>query len=199
MKSKFLSMLAAAALLSASLATPALAQGPSGVVGTFPAQGNTYSANITALAPAASATDLLYITGKASGIVSVRKLYCSGVSTANAAAVLKVVKRSAANTLGTSTTPTKVPYNSAYGLAAGAVVRAYTANPTVGTAVGDVAVGELVTGPAASATVVNPTLVFDFTNQNIILNGAAEGLAINGNGASFTSGAALNCGVEWQE
>lgn len=200
MKSKFLSMLAAAALLSASLATPAFAQaGPSGAFATFPAQGNTYSAAILALAPASSATDFFSISGVAGKSINVRKITCSGISTAAAAAAIQVVKRSALNTTGTSTTPAKVSYNSNYGLTAGAIVRAYTANPgALGTLVGAVANGELVTGPAASAT-GNPPLVFDFTNQNVFLNSATELLALNANAASFSSGAALNCAVEWQE
>lgn len=195
----FRNMTASVMALALLAATPAFAQGPSGVVATFPAQGNTYGAAITALAPAASATDFFSISGVAGKSIFVRKLYCNGVSTAAAVAIVKVVKRSALNTTGTSTTPTKVPYNSAYGLAAAGVVRAYTVNPGgLGTAVGDVAVGELQTGPAASAT-GSPTLVFDFSNQNIILNSATEVLALNANAASFSTGAALNCGVEWQE
>lgn len=202
---KLLSRFAAIAALSlcASLALPAApvdAQvGPGGSFATFPQQFNTYSANITALAPAASATDFFTISGVAGKSIFVRKLSCTGISTAAAAAVVKVVKRSTLDTTGTSTSPTKVPYNSAYGLAAGALVKAYTANPgALGTAVGDMASGELVTGPAASAT-GNPALVFDFSNQSIVLNGATEMVALNGNGASFSSGAALNCTVEWTE
>lgn len=197
---KFLrNMTSAIAILAmaSSLAAPAMGQVPSVQVDT-PYQQQTYAAAITALAPASSATDLFTITGAASKTVQVRRFVCSGVSTAAAAAVIKVIKRSTANSAGTATTPTKVPYNSAIGVAASATVRAYTANPTVGTAIGDVAVGELVTGPAASAT-GNPPLVFDFSNQNIFLNAATEVLAVNGNGASLSAGAAVNCSVEWSE
>lgn len=197
---KFLRSLGASilALLVATAAADAQV-GPGGSFATFPQQFNTYSADITALAPAASATDFFSISGVAGKSIFVRKITCNGISTAAAAAVVKVTKRSALNTGGTSTTPTKVPYNSNYGLAAGAVVRAYTANPSgLGTAVGDIATGELVTGPAASAT-GNPPLVFDFSNQNVVLNSATELLALNGNAASFSSGAALNCSVEWNE
>jgi hypothetical protein len=166
---------------------------------SYPGQSNTFRATITALAPAASATDFFTISGVANKAIFVRSLQCDGVSTAAAAAVVKAVKRSALDTTGTSTTPTKVPLNSSYGLAAGAVVKAYTANPgALGAAVGDIAVGELVTGPAASAT-GNPKLVFDFSNQQVVLNSATENLALNGNGASFSTGAALNCTVEWSE
>jgi len=194
-----LAAVAAVALLASSVAEPALAQtGPGGSFADFPQQFNTYSAAVTALAPAASATDLITISGAAGKTILVRKISCSGISTAAAAALVKVVKRSTLDTAGTSTTPTAVPYNSAYGLAAGAVLKAYTANPTVGTSVGDVASAELQTGPAASAT-GNPLLVFDFTNQKVALNSATELLAVNGNGASFSAGAALNCTIEWQE
>lgn len=197
----FRSMTGAIAALAMLAASPAaLAQvGPGGTMAVFPQQFNNYAATVAALAPAASATDLVTITGVANSQVRVRKMYCTGISTANATALLKVIKRSTANSAGTATTPTKVPLNSAYGVAASAVVRAYTANPTVGTAIGDIALGELTTGPRASATLVPNTVVFDFSNQNVILNSASEVLAINGNGASFTSGAALDCGVEWQE
>lgn len=200
MNSKYLRSMTASIACLALLAgaSAALAQVPS-VQAVTPYQANTYGAAITALAPAASATDFFTITGAANKIVQVRKLQCNGVSTANAAAIVKLVKRSVANSAGTATTPTKVPFNSSWGVAASATVRAYTANPTVGAVIGDIAVGELVTGPAASATLANPSLVFDLTGQNIFLNSAAEVLALNGNGASFTSGAALNCSVEWTE
>lgn len=196
MKRSFLSGPVAAALLTASL--PAAAQS-GGVFGVYPVQSNTFSANILALAPAASATDFFTISGVAGKSIFVRKIKCDGVTTAAAAAVVQVAKRSTLDTTGTSTSPAKVPYNSNYGLAAGALVKAYTVNPgALGTLVGVIASGELVTGPAASAT-GNPPLVFDFTNQNVVLNSATEMLALNANAASFSAGAALNCSVEWQE
>lgn len=189
---KAIALSSALALLAASAA-----QAQPTTTYTYSGQNRTYSAAVTALAPASSATDLITLSGVAGKSIQLRKVTCSGISTAAAAAVLKVVKRSTLDTAGTSTSPTAVPLNSAQP-AAQAVIKQYTANPTVGTAVGDVASGELVTGPAASAT-GNPPLVFDFTNQQVFLNSATELVAVNGNGASLSAGAALNCTVEWQE
>lgn len=184
-------------LTAAPLAYAQVAPGSS--VFSYAGQRLTYRASLKAFTPANSATDFLVIQGSATRPVRVLRIWCNGISTANATYLLQAIKRSAADT-GTLTAMTAVPLNSQSGLAATATVGSYAANPSVlGTAVGTVDIQELLTNTAATSSVENNTAMFDFSNQNLILNGAAETLALNGNGASPTAGFAANCTVEWSE
>jgi len=188
-------------VLSAAMVAAVLGEARAQVttVNSLPAQYSTYRAGIAALAPAAATTDFFTITGAANKVIRVRKLHCDGVSTAAAANVIQVLKRSTADTAGTSTAPAAVPLNAAIGVAAGATLAAYTANPTLGTIVtGIVATAVLVTIPAASAT-FETGVTFDFSNQFVFLNTAAQQLALNGVATSFSAGTSLNCDVEWSE
>lgn len=172
-----------------------------GIVTAIPEKKATYSAGIVALAPAASATDFLTLTGSATATVRVQHVECSGISTANATATIEALTRSVADTAGTPAAMTAVPHDT-NDYAATATVTAYTANPTVGTLVGIVRAGKITTGPAASATVVPGVLGWDFNGpyqQEVVLRGIAQVFALNGAAASFSAGAALNCSVTWTE
>jgi len=162
----------------------------------------TYEASIVGLAPAASATDFFTLTGVAGHIVRVTRVECTGTATAAGAATIAALVRSTANTGGTSTSLTAVPADPS-DAAASAVARAYTANPTVGTAVGPIRAGVVVlTSPATSISIdpVQWTFGNDVgTRGGVVLRSASQVFAINGNAASFPSGAALNCSVEWTE
>lgn len=193
----FRSLLAAAALASLAFTPIAEAQTVQSSVYSYPGQRVTYSATKVGFGPASSATDFLVITGSASKPVRVNSIRCNGVSTAAAAALIQVVKRSAADT-GTRVAMTAVPLNS-ISPAATAVVGTYAANPTLGAAVGTVAAGLLQTTTLASNALAAPDLVFDFSNQSVILNGVAQILALNANAASLSAGAAINCAVNWSE
>jgi hypothetical protein len=110
-----------------------------------------------------------------------------------------IVKRSTANSGGTAITPTVVPYDSSNS-AGTAVVRVYTANPTVGTAVGYLAdpyftVGDLTTGGVQRFPSV---LIYGEQGSPIVLRGVAQGLAVNLNAASL-SGVVASCTFEWTE
>jgi hypothetical protein len=186
----------------AALASSAFAQSYSGVTLNSPVTNRTYSASITALAPAASATDFLTVTGVAGHIVRVTRAECSGTATAAGAAAVVALVRSTANTAGTSTTPVAVALDGVDG-AAGAVVKSYTANPTIGTLVGPVRTGFIGLAANASAVAAAP-LAWDFGNRpasriGVVLRGATQVFALNGNGASFPAGTSLNCSVEWEE
>lgn len=191
------SAIACLALLAGSM--PALAQVPGVGQPVSQAQFRTYHATTLNLAPAASATDFFTIQGSASAAVLVRWIKCTGISTANASALVQVVKRSTLDTTGTSTSPTAVRLN-ANQPAATAVVKAYTVNPgALGTAIGTVDAGFLTTNTLATSSVNNGALVFDFTNQNLFIDAATTQVALNANAQSFTAGAALSCTVEWAE
>lgn len=191
------------ALLAALLATvslPAAAVGPIDQVSSTFALYPTYSAAIVGLVPAASATDFLTITGSAGKTVFVSRISCTGTSTAAASIPVQLVRRSTADLTGTSTSPTVVP-NDPSNSAGTAVVRAYTANPgTLGTLVGPVRAGNILTNVPAGNTAA-PT-VWSFgpeEMQPMVLRGATQVLAVNANAGSFSAGTLLQCDVEWVE
>lgn len=185
------------ASLSLALVAPAAAQfqpTPSN-----PTRTSTYKASAI-VTTAASATDIFNIKGSASKVVTITGIECSGIATTAGVANLQLVKRSTANTGGTSTAPTVVPVQST--LSAGtAVVLAYTANPTVGTAVGTVG-GKVVGLPLATGAGgggVSWNFVDNQYAQPIVLRGVTQSLSINGNGATLAPGATLNCTITWTE
>lgn len=167
----------------------------------LPAVKTTYSATAT-VAPAASGTDLLTITGSATKTVSVTHASCSGTSTAVGAGSLFLAKRSTANTGGTSAAVTAVPVDSA-DAAASATVLNYSANPTTGTLVGNVASAIITLTPAATTTYGALPVKWDFGQRDgekpIVLRGIAQVFALNGGGVTLPSGASLLCNLAWTE
>lgn len=157
----------------------------------------TYSATVTGLASAAACTDLFTITGSASKTIRVTKLKISGVQTTGGLIDVVVLKRSTANTAGTSTNPTAVPHDSGFA-AATATINAYTANPTTGNLVGNVRVDKLF---VSASTALGGVLEYNFGNSagsSIVLRGTTQVLAVNLNGATVTGGA-FDITVEWVE
>lgn len=200
MKKHFLAYVTVAALLAMALAPAAMAVGPIESIVSSPAKKQTFSAVVTGLTAAASATDFFTITGSATTTIKVRSIGCTGTSTAAGSLVVTATRRSTANTAGTSTTATAVPLDST-DAAATATVRSYTANPTLGTTVGAINSGLLSTVVAASAGVNG--LRFDYGPDDVrqapTLRGVTQVLALNAGGASLTAGASLTCEVKWTE
>lgn len=184
----------------ASMSSAALAQ-TQAVINT-PAVKATYSAATIALAPAAATTDFFTLTGSASKTIRITRAGCNGVSTAAATATIVALKRSTANSAGTSTTLTAVPHDSTLAAASG-TAKAYTANPTTGTLVGNLRAGSLTTTTAASSAVPALPLIWEFgdgrQNYPVTLRGTAQVFSLNGNGGTFSAGTALNCTVTWVE
>jgi hypothetical protein len=196
---KYLRTLAAAVLASVIAAGAALAQfQPSP---TNPNTYATYRAAITGLVTPASATDFFTIQGSASKTIYVTSMACSGIGSTAGTADIQVVKRSAANTTGTSTSPAVVPLDSAQS-AGTAVVKAYTANPgALGAIVGVISSFKLALPLAAtggSMQIGDISVGTRFTNP-VALRGVAQTLALNGNAATLAAGANLDCEVEWIE
>jgi hypothetical protein len=180
--------------------TPGVAA-PGQVVTTLPGRLYTYSATITGLAPAASATDLVTLSGSATKVVRVLRHDCVGTSTAAGSVVLNSIMRSTADTAGTSTSPAAVPYDS-NNVAATGVVKAYTANPTLGTAIGTpLRTISFNTAPASAAGSTAASVRYDdiVTAQVPTLRGVAQSLALNAAGVTLPSGAALTCSFVWTE
>jgi hypothetical protein len=173
---------------------------PASLVSTLDGSKATYSAAITGLVFAASATDIFTITGSASKVVRVIQMSLSATQTASNRRDTQIVKRSTANTGGTSSTPTVVPHDST-DPAGTAVVRAYTANPTLGALVGVMRSRKILIDTPTAAGGASDDSVWNFGDRNDksgILRGTAEVLAINMN-AVTSAGNSCGLFVMWTE
>jgi hypothetical protein len=168
----------------------------------------TYSAATAAFAPnvgAGGTTDVAGIAGSATKQVRVLRFAVSGRATAANQIDVALVKRSSADTAGSSTAATlaAVPHD-ATDAAATAAVTTYTGsnvNPTLGTSVGVVRAQQSNVSAAGSGGAATP-VEFDFGSVNdksIVLNSASEGLYLNFGGAVLPAGLVLNIFVEWSE
>lgn len=158
----------------------------------------TYSAATISFNLATLATDFFTITGSATKTVRVTEISVAFTGGGVVVAV-QLVKRSTANSGGTSTLLTNVPHDS-NNAAATATVRSYTANPTLGTLVG-VMRADKTDSPLTTST-TNPEGVFykffGGPQQPIVLRGTSQVLAFNLNGVTLSGGTAV-CYVEWTE
>lgn len=161
----------------------------------------TYSAAFIGVTPAASCTDLATINGDGTKQIRVKRVKVSGIATANDSTPVALVKRSALDTGGTGAGVTAVPHESSQAVSVATVTK-YTANPTLGTAVGSVRTDRLVLAKAtASGGLGSGSVEFDLTKdgKEIVLNTATEQLAVNLNGGTVPSGAALDVSFTWTE
>jgi len=161
----------------------------------------TYSASITGLVTAASATDIFTLTGSATKTVRITRVEVNGQATTAVPVQVVLLKRSAANLTGTSTAPTAVPHDST-SAAATATVKAYTANPgTLGTLVGNLKAEYVYLSAPGTATTGPEKLFLNFGDrpeQEYVIRGIAEVVAVNLNGAT-TTGAAFDVNITWTE
>jgi hypothetical protein len=142
--------------------------------------------------------DMFRISGSATRTVYVKKIRVSMTATATQGNNIHLIKRSAANTGGTSTALALVAQSSTSTAATAAVVQ-YTAAPTSGAAVGPVRSQKYLI-PTATA-LYNSEKVFEFGENHgnpIVLNGTAQGIGIVF-GTAPGAGANANITVEWEE
>jgi hypothetical protein len=148
----------------------------------------SYRAGVSALALAASATDIFTISGSPKVTTAVVRLWISGSATAAAPLKVSIIKRSAANTGGTATNPSFVSADS-NDKAAQSVAAAYTANPgALGTAVGTLMTIDI---PIGTATAPSNPVPIDLTMNGmkpIVLRDVSDVLAINLAGATYAGG-----------
>lgn len=159
----------------------------------------TYSAAITGLVAAATPTDIFTITGSATKTIRISLISISGTASLTAVKETLLIKRSTANSGGTSTTPSAVPHDST-NAAGTAVVRAYTVNPTLGTAIGTIRTAKFILQSASTSTAMDYK-TFEFGNkplQAVVLRGTTEVLALNLN-LITSAGNSLNIYIEWTE
>jgi|SRR6185312_1890954 len=169
----------------------------SGTVNSLPVDGTkaTYSAVITGITPASSATDLFTITGSGTKIVRIRSLTVYGSQTTGGVVPISLIKRSSANTGGTSSTASAIAFDST-DPSATATVQSYTANPTTGTAV-----GILNYDAPFVPNVIDQLLEYGFSyqpTQVYTLNSASELLAVNLN-ANTVTGGSFTFKITWTE
>jgi hypothetical protein len=161
----------------------------------------TFSAAAVALQlPQTAAGDAVCIFGSPTKTVRVKRIAITGTDTTAQTVTAALVLRSTTNTGGTSTTPT-VGTLDASNAAGTAVVRAYTAIPTPGTAIATVR-AQAIPLPAAASATQYPPVTWDFgTNntQDIVLRGTAQGACVNFPAAFNTAGAIVNVDVTWTE
>jgi hypothetical protein len=158
----------------------------------------TYSAVINNLAVAATPTDIFTITGSNSKTIRVTKIEIDATRTTAGSVDALLIKRSTANTGGTSAAATAVPHDS-NNAAASATVLSYTANPTLGTAVGTLRTTKMFI--ATTTTAGAEHVEWDFGNrpgQAIVLRGTSQVLAINLNSVAV-AGSSFDIYVEWTE
>jgi len=159
-----------------------------------------YSATVNNLTPPATPTDMVTITGSSTKTIRVLAIELFPSQTLSGTNTFFIIKRSAADSGGTSTSPTIVPHDSG-NAAATAVVRQYTVNPSLGAAVGTLYTAK-VTTPAAGA-LVQDGYIFDFVkmaiDSGIVLRGTTEVLALNFNGAALPGGLNINANVIFLE
>ncbi len=162
----------------------------------------TYSATNTFVA-AATPTDIFTINGSATKTIRILRVGLSATQTTSSEINVTLLKRSAANTGGTSSTLTAVPYDSTNN-AATASVKSYTANPTaLGSLVGNLqnikfSVPVVAIGGNASAQTELIVSFGDRPGQALILRGTSETFALNLN-STTVSGNSFSVWIEWTE
>lgn len=174
---------------------PALASN-FGDVTLKPSTMRTYSVTTSFFTTAASATDIATLSGNASNTAVLLGCYVTIQPTVAGQCNYFLTKRSTANTGGTSTTDTGIPQDSADS-ACVSVARKYTANPTTGTAVGNVYGTGWYNSTAGSTgqPVTIPLYEAKPMGKAITLRGTAESVAVNQNGV--TNGVSSTASITW--
>lgn len=156
----------------------------------------SYFASSLGLAVAASPTDVFTLTGSATKTIRITSIGITATKTTGGVADIVLLKRSTANTGGTSSTLTAVSHDST-NAAATAVARSYTVNPTTGTLVGNILTKKYF---LSTATTLPSDLIVNFGDleQPIILRGVAEVFSLNLNAVTQT-GNSFDIYIRWTE
>ena len=153
------------------------------------------------ITPVATATDVLVLSGSASKVIRVTRVALVGSATSASIYDHYVIKRTAANTGGTSTSVTAAQSDSS-DAAQTATLKLYTANPSaLGTGIAvDANKTYLAAGSTPNATTLPREYTYGTRNDKaIVLRGTSESLAINFGGQAVPAGASLYLTIEWTE
>jgi hypothetical protein len=144
-----------------------------------------------------STTDNAVLPGNATDTVLVTRVIISCTQTTAGNITLNLIKRSAADSSGTSSAMTVVPDDSTFSAASSAPLSYTGTGPTAGTAVGNVDTYQL--GCNATSTAgPNDIYILDRRLKPIVLRGTAQELAVNFGNAAITGGT-LTVTFEWEE
>jgi hypothetical protein len=162
----------------------------------FRTAARTYSAtaNVTV---AATATDIAALFGNATTTVQVTKIRVTGIQTTAGLVDISLIKRSTANSGGTSSSMSLAAHDAADAANSSTPI-SYTANPTPGTSVGTIRRWHQAVGQSTSTVTNEFTLEFGENGKPIILSGTAQGLCLNLNSTTVTGGV-FNITIEWIE
>jgi len=179
--------------------TPPAYAGFTGEVNQAPSYRRTYSVTTPFFSPAASATDVGELAGNASNTCTLLACYVTVTPTTAGQVNYFLTKRSTANTAGTSVTDTGIPQNAADS-AAVSVCKHYTANPTTGTLVGNVAGASWYGNVSQIGSAVTfPIYIANPMAKAITLNGTSQVIAVNQNGVTTPIGGNISITWLWQE
>lgn len=169
-----------------------------------PSDKATYMGCTGVFNPAASTTDMCRISGSSTKTVRILRILLTYKTTSvTNTNDFYLIKRSAANTGGTTVSTTAVACDSNNAAATAAMIH-YTANPTgLGAAVGTIGVLTAVTTSLANSAAGANTFITLFDadkyGQAITLRGTAEGLCINNNGSTVANGGTPSIIIVWTE
>lgn len=155
------------------------------------------------IVPAATPTDIFTITGNAETNTYVTGMGFSTIQTTEGVNPWQLIKRSSANVGGTSASIAEVPFNSK-GPNSESTVTVYTANPTVGTGVGNIWTG-YIDSPELTPTETGDSYAginFNFLEMYgspIALLSANELIALNFNGNALPAGLQVLAWFSWYE
>ena len=158
-----------------------------------------YCASTPVFTTAASATDIFNFTGSGTKTIYIRKIVWKQANVAsNGYHTVYLLKRSTANTGGTSSALTAVPLDSNFPSATASGVY-YTANASsLGTSVGTIAHKFMKLYYDLSFFDVT---LFDATKGGspIVLRGTGESISVNYNGVTDAIGTSAAVDIEWSE
>ena len=160
----------------------------------------SYRLSILNFSPTASPTDFLVLQGAVGVVTRIREIIISGVATSAANVLLSLIRRSTADTGGTSTGQTMAKRDTS-DAAAGTTAQLYTANPaSTGTAIATVESARINLAPAASASIDRVIWQYSWMNEKgLTLRGAADFIAFNLAGVSLPAGGALDISISFTE
>lgn len=124
----------------------------------------SYAVGFSSIPTAASATDIMAILNPASSghIVHIKKIAISGLATTTTGAEFSVLKRTTADSGGTSTTRNPIPLDSS-DPGSSTLAYGFTANPTLGNQVPGLIADRFVTLTPLSSGVTIAPMIIDFT------------------------------------
>lgn len=159
----------------------------------------TYVASTGVVGQAATATDVFTISGSGTKTIKVLKVYLDTTQTLSGTNIWILMKRSTANTGGTSTSLNRVSLDSTNAVSTNTVL-VYSVNPAaLGTLVGNIAVTRVFSPPVGT---FGDEYLWDFSDPNkqpIVLRGTGELLTLNFNGAATPVGTVINIRAIWTE